>query len=80
MSEDIKFIIEKLEHIEKILTGDHGDNGLCGRVRVVEVERISTQKELTEHKNDHWKTFTLTIAGSGVFVAVITLLMRFTGR
>ena len=78
--DNVNRIFEKLERIEYILIGEHGDNGICGRIGILEVERKSTQAELTEHKSNHWQIAGLTVTISGIISGVIMWVVEAVKR
>ena len=66
---------KRFTHIENMITGDSGDNGIkAATVRNTEHLK-SIQNEVTEHKKNHWATVALTITGAGVLVTLITRLL-----
>lgn len=67
-------IIERLCKIERYLIGDHGDNGLMGRLGIVETKNKSVQSEITEHKLNHWKAVTLAATISGIIAGLLIKL------
>lgn len=73
---EIELILKELSSIKTILEGDKGDNGMKFMLGQLMIKNESCQKELTEHKSNHWKLIGLTISGTCLCVAIITLVMR----
>ena len=66
--------IKKLNNIMIINDSLHDEHKL--KAKEIETKNNSTQKELTEHKNNHWKMTTLIFAGAGIIGTVVGLIIK----
>ena len=68
---DYSEVIKGIEEIRKILQGEYGDNGLCGRVGKVELRVDQAHKDIKEHKDNHWQVITLAVAVFGIVAGIV---------
>lgn len=67
----IEEIHKDVKEIRDILLNEQG---VCVRLSVSERANESTQKELTEHKSNHWQYIIVLTAIAGVAVGIIELI------
>lgn len=66
-------IVETVKEIRTIL---QGENGLLVVVREIKTKSESCQKELTEHKSNHWQFSSIVIGIVGAIIAMFEWLKK----
>jgi hypothetical protein len=71
-------VLEKMdEKLDRIDGSLHDKDGLCERITIAETKGGSTQKELSEHKANHWQQAFIIVGLSGVIASVAVVLVPF---
>lgn len=70
-----KRIEEIAENVQKIHDVLLSEQGVCVRLSVAERSIEATQKELTDHKSNHWQFAGIIVTAAGVVVAAFEWLM-----